>query len=883
MTSDVGHDPLDVLIVAQPAGYGVAVCVRQQAEAAVAAGHRVVVACPDAGHGPLSTWILDAGASHVVSNLRRRPALDDLRGVLVLRRLARGRDVMHLHSSKAGAVGRIAVATLRRRDRPAVVFTPHSWSWQSGGRLTAPYRWIERVLARCSDVIVAVSEHEAAEGRAVLGSAVDRLIVIPNGVDRDRFSPDGPRAERHEDVPLIACVARLSRQKGQDLAIRALAQLRNRHARLRLVGGGRQAGEKERLLRLAESLGVGDWIEWYGEVTDTAAQFRAADVVIAPSRWEGMSLVLLEAMACGAPIVATDVFGSDAIDGAGVVVPRDDTAALGHAIDEVLDNEPRRRRLGRAARQRSASYDLVRTLDRNLELWRALARERRDTRRGDEVRLGGGLRSAAARGVYWTALDNWGYQLATLVVFSVLARLVAPKAFGLIALATVFTSLLKIAADQGLADAIIQRADIEDEHINGAFWASVALGVVLTGLLAASSPLIATAFDNAALSPILAALSLTLTVSGLSTVQRAILTREFAFATLTLRSLVSVVVGGIAGIIAAVLGAGVWSLVVQTLTVEVVAVITLWVASDWRPRLGFSWGHVKQLLPFGANIVGFRALRLANTQVDNLMIGLFIGSTALGFYVVAYRVLRLVINICTSVIGSVAFPTFSRVQRDSERVQRLYYRTMRLAALVTFPAFLGVIILAPEVTLLMFGQGWGPSIPVMRVLGVAGLVTSIGFLNPTVIKALGKPSWRVAIMGGAALAQVVGFAIAVQWGVLAVATALAVVTLAVTPVWFYAVHKLVGLRLDLLARQLMTPAIASVLMVAAVLGVKSVVDELALIWQVVLLVATGVTTYALSLWLVDRPLAAEAFDLGREAIPGVGGRNAQAGRRPEAA
>ena len=117
------------------------------------------------------------------------------------------------------------------------------------------------------------------------------------------------------------------------------------------------------------------------------------------------------------------------------------------------------------------------------------------------------LRRLAARGVYWTALENWGYQIATLVVFAFLARLVAPEAFVLIALATVFTSVLKIAADQGMADAIIQRPDIDDEHINGAFWTSVTLGVVLTALLGAASPVIATLFGDPALGPVLAALS----------------------------------------------------------------------------------------------------------------------------------------------------------------------------------------------------------------------------------------------------------------------------------------------------------------------------------------------------------------------------------------
>jgi O-antigen/teichoic acid export membrane protein len=481
------------------------------------------------------------------------------------------------------------------------------------------------------------------------------------------------------------------------------------------------------------------------------------------------------------------------------------------------------------------------------------------------------LRRMAARGVYWTTLENWGYQLATLAVFAVLARLVAPEAFGLIAMATVFTSVLKVAADQGMADAIIQRPEIDDEHINGAFWLSVALGVALTVVLAAASPVIAMLFHDAALGPVLAALSLTLTISGLSTVQRALLTRTFAFASLTLRSLVSVVVGGVAGIVAAVLGAGVWSLVVQTLTVEVVAVITLWVASSWRPHLSFSWPHVKELLPFGAHIVGFRALRLANTQSDNFMIGLFLGPTPLGFYVVAYRVLRLLNNMCTAVIGSVAFPTFSRVQHHDERVRRLYYRTMRLAALVTFPTFLGLVVTAPEVTRLMFGSGWGESIPVMRMLGVAGLATSIGFLNPTVLKALGKPSWRVVLMGVTAVAQVAAFAIAVRWGVFAVATALAIVTFAVSPAWFYAVHKLIGLRFGSLLRQVVGPAVASGLMVAAVLATKQVVGGLGLVWQVVALVTIGAATYVAALWVLDRESAVEALELGRLAIPGLGG------------
>ncbi len=362
---------LDVLLVSQPVSYGVAVFVKQLAEAAVAAGHRVTVACPGPERGPLAGWVRRAGAEHRTLDMARQPGPRDLVDLWALRRLAKGRDVIHLHSSKAAALGRIAAMTLGRR-RPAVIVTPHYWSWLVGGRLAPLYRWVERALARRCDAIVAVSEAEAAEGRAVLPTP-ERITLIHNGVDRERFSPEGPAAERDPSAPLVVCVGRLSEQKGQDLTIRALALLADPTVRLRLVGSESAHGERERLGALADSLGVADRIEWRGEVDHAAPDLRAADVVVAPSRWEGMSLVFLEAMACGAAMVVADVAGSEAVDGAGIVVPRDDPAGLAAAIERLLADPALRRRLGDAARDRTSAYDLASTMRRNIDLWLELA------------------------------------------------------------------------------------------------------------------------------------------------------------------------------------------------------------------------------------------------------------------------------------------------------------------------------------------------------------------------------------------------------------------------------------------------------------------------------------------------------------------------------
>src|SRR2546430_12501059 len=159
-----GDRPLDVLIVSQPADYGVAIYVRELAGSAVEAGHHVTVISPPESRGPLAGWVKSVGARHHTLDMARRPALRDPFDVLALRRLARGRDVLHVHSSKAAALGRVAAATLPRRARPAAVMTTHYWSWLVGGRAAGPYRWIGRLAARRPDRVVRVSARGAGGG-----------------------------------------------------------------------------------------------------------------------------------------------------------------------------------------------------------------------------------------------------------------------------------------------------------------------------------------------------------------------------------------------------------------------------------------------------------------------------------------------------------------------------------------------------------------------------------------------------------------------------------------------------------------------------------------------------------------------------------------------
>ena len=330
-----------VLHVAQPAEYGVPSVVASLAEDQLRRGWRVGVA------GPLPL----GGAEHLPWRAGRQPGpglAAEVRSLsAAIRRFEP--DVVHLHSSKAGLAGRLAM-----RGRRPTLFQPHAWSFLAvhGPMRAASLLW-ERTGARWAHRLVCCSQSERHQGEEA--GVRGRWEVVPNPVDLVRFSPEGPVGPPERvrlDLPpgpLAVCVGRLSRQKGQDVLVEAWAEVRRRvpEARLVLVGDG---PERESLEQRA-SPGV----IFAGRQPDVPSWLRAADVVVLPSRYEGMSLSLLEAMATGRSVVASDVEGMGEALGedAGALVPPEDPGALAAAVATRLLDPALAGREGRAGRDRA--------------------------------------------------------------------------------------------------------------------------------------------------------------------------------------------------------------------------------------------------------------------------------------------------------------------------------------------------------------------------------------------------------------------------------------------------------------------------------------------------------------------------------------------------
>lgn len=363
--------PTTVLHLVQPVDGGVARVVTDLVRAQTAAGLRTVVGCPPGG--TLGDTARAAGAEVLTWRAGRAPGPGLSAEVLGARRLLRRvrPDILHAHSAKAGLAGRLAA-----RGTPPTVFQPHAWSFDAVGGATAALalRW-ERYGARWADRVLCVSEAERRAGRREGITA--RWSVIRNGVDLEHFRPGGPdpgqdkaraRAELplpaafRADGPLVVCVGRICLQKGQDILLRAWPELLGTvpAARLALVGDGPDA---EQLRRTAPP-----GVLFAGAAADIRPWLRAADLVVLPSRWEGMALAPLEAMACGRPVLVSDVSGARESlppgQGRLCLVPPEDPTALAKALGRLLAEPRLLAELGEQARQHARTdFDVRRTTD----------------------------------------------------------------------------------------------------------------------------------------------------------------------------------------------------------------------------------------------------------------------------------------------------------------------------------------------------------------------------------------------------------------------------------------------------------------------------------------------------------------------------------------
>lgn len=465
-----------------------------------------------------------------------------------------------------------------------------------------------------------------------------------------------------------------------------------------------------------------------------------------------------------------------------------------------------------------------------------------------------GVEERAAKSTFWSTLESSVTELLSFTVFLVLARLLNPEAYGIVAIATVFVSVITALAGFSLNAAIVQIEKLQPAHLNSAFLLSFGLGVFFYLLVWLLAPWLALAFDEPQLEPVMIWLGLTSLLHGMAEVPTGLLLREFQFKYLALRTITGVALGGVFGVTLAMNGFGVWALVAYQLTAAIAQVALLWLFVRWRPGLQFSWSHLSRLLSISRYVLGSNLAGNVNQQADKLLVGSFLGSTALGIYSIGYKIFQVSTSVTLFSLYKIALPTFSRLQNDLGRLRDTYISSIQYSAAISLPIFIGIIALADRLIPTIFGEQWLGSVAVVKLLMIASCCASLNPFSQPLFIALGHVNLAFRLSVANTLLNLLGFLIAVRWGIVAVAAAFSIRAVIMLPINIHFVQRYTRISFGAILSNIRGVITGLIIMVLVITLIeKQLVDYPTLL--VLFIQATcAATSYFLVIFFLDREL-----------------------------
>lgn len=457
------------------------------------------------------------------------------------------------------------------------------------------------------------------------------------------------------------------------------------------------------------------------------------------------------------------------------------------------------------------------------------------------------MRVTAARGFVWQGAQAVFNRGLSLVTFVVLARLLSPRDYGVVALANVFIIAFGLLSAAGFSTALVQRPTVDKKDLDTMFWIGLTVGLVLmVGISAAAWPL-ADAYGEPRLRPVLQALSTTFVFIALGSTPQAILQRRLAFPSLARATMLASIVATVVGIAFAATGLGVWALVVQTVLGVLVNSVAITVQSRYRPSLYVSLARFKPMFELSRNYLGSTLMNFLNTRLDDFLVGGTLGAAALGIYSVGYRLLVVMTDVLALSARGVAFPIFARLQDDPDRLRHSYWSATRMCAVVSVPVFLFVLVAAPQLVVLLFGERWRESVPVLQVLCLFGAQQAVMQFNDALLDATGraKITFRVLMVGTAL--QVVAFLVTVQFGLVWVAASYVLRAYLMAPVGLWFAGRALDVPLARTLGSLGAPVVSALAMMLAAWGVSKLLGDTPGIAQLGGMLLTAVIVYPASL------------------------------------
>ena len=475
----------------------------------------------------------------------------------------------------------------------------------------------------------------------------------------------------------------------------------------------------------------------------------------------------------------------------------------------------------------------------------------------------------ATRSVKWSALMEVVSRTATPIIMVILARLLTPADFGVVAMAMIAISFAQMFWDAGLSKALIQTNKIADEAAHVVFWTNLILGLIIYALVFITAPGVAVFFNSPHSGPVLRVLGLQIIIASLSTVQQALFVRELDFRRLFWIKLFTAFFPGFFSIPLAFYGFGVWALVAGSLAGQMLNLMFLWRYSSWRPRLQYDLPLAREMLKFGLWVVAESFGAWLIVWGDNLIVGRFLGVHDLGVYRTGWMLATIIFGLVLNPFLSVLYAAFSRLQNDLPALKENFHKVNRVLMALALPIGLGLLLIGPELASILFGSKWQGLGLVLRVIGLMLGLTWVVGINPELYRAMGRPDINTKLMFVAILYYLPAYWIAAKFGLEIFVYVRFGVALVTIPIHIYLCRRMLNVSPFYLwhdGKNFILAAIAMGIGLGIVKwGIHSIAPALPQALTLAFVIVMGSGIYTATLWVLDRAFILQTLRLIRRA------------------
>lgn len=369
----------------------------------------------------------------------------------------------------------------------------------------------------------------------------------------------------------------------------------------------------------------------------------------------------------------------------------------------------------------------------------------------------------------WKFMERGCAQIVNLAISLILARLIDPEAYGVLALATIFTNILQVFIDCGLGVALVQKKEADDLDFSSVFLCNVVLCCAIYAVLFFAAPLISRFYETPELTTIVRVVGLTIVISGVRSIQQAYVERNMQFKKFFLATLISTVVSGVVGLVMAYCGFGVWALVIMNLCNVAVGTAVLWFVVEWRPKLMFSARRMKPLLRFGWKVLGSGFVTVIYANSRQLLVGKFYTNSDLAFYNKGNSLPNCIVPTIQSSITSVLLPAISQFQTDLHKAKEMTWNAVRALSCVLWPVMIGLAACSDTFIQVVMTEKWLPAVPFMRIFCIEAAIWPISSIYVNTIRAVGRSDIDLTLQTVVRVIGITSLLLMIKQGPLAIA------------------------------------------------------------------------------------------------------------------